>query len=265
MLNLQNESFKTKDELQQLAPSIFTMESASNTSTKYSHIPTYKIIEDMELLGWKVVDAKEVKARKQVGFQKHLVVFRNSDIAIAADDGDDVFPQILLTNSHDGKNAFLFQVGLFRLICENGLVISTQDFDKMKIRHMGYSFEELQALIQTVIQKLPLTIESMNKLKQIELNQEEMVDFAKKILEVRFGEDIENITIDYEDFLSPIREEDKGQDLWKVFNSAQEKIISGDFYYKFGAKLRKSRKIKNFKQNIETNRKMWEVVETYCN
>ena len=32
-------------------------------------------------------------------------------------DGDTVYPQILLTNSHDGKNAFTFTAGLFRLIC----------------------------------------------------------------------------------------------------------------------------------------------------
>ena len=37
---------------------------------------------------------------------------------------DTVYPQILLTNSHDGKNAFTFTAGLFRLICENGLVIA---------------------------------------------------------------------------------------------------------------------------------------------
>ena len=58
----------------------------------------------MEKLGWGVVDAKEVKARKAdtMGFQKHLVVFRNNEIQITSEDGDNVFPQILLTNSHDG-------------------------------------------------------------------------------------------------------------------------------------------------------------------
>ena len=38
----------------------------------------------MELLGWKVADAKEVQSRtpKTSGYQKHLVVFRNPDIVI---------------------------------------------------------------------------------------------------------------------------------------------------------------------------------------
>ena len=63
-----------------------------------------------------------------MGFQKHLVVFRNNDIIIEGKDNDTVYPQVLLTNSHDGKNAFTFTAGLFRLVCENGLVISTQEF-----------------------------------------------------------------------------------------------------------------------------------------
>ena len=61
----------------------------------------------MRTLGWDVVDAKEVKARKAAtrGVQKHLVVFRNPEVVINGQDGDTVFPQILLTNSHDGKNS----------------------------------------------------------------------------------------------------------------------------------------------------------------
>ncbi len=39
-------------------------------------------IEDMELLGWGVVDVKQIKARKNAGYQKLLVVFRNNDIII---------------------------------------------------------------------------------------------------------------------------------------------------------------------------------------
>jgi len=137
MLDLQNTQFLTKEQIQSKAGSVFTTHGSQNTSEKYTHIPTAKVVEDMELLGWGVVDAKEVKARKGVGFQKHLLVFRNNDLQITSENGDIVWPQILLTNSHDGKNAFTFTAGLFRLICENGLVVSTQQFEKMKIRRVG--------------------------------------------------------------------------------------------------------------------------------
>ena len=76
--------------------------------------------------------------------KKTLVVFRNPDVVINGKNDDTVFPQVLLTNSHDGKNAFTFTAGLFRMICENGLVVSTSTFEDVKMRHMGYSFEELQ-------------------------------------------------------------------------------------------------------------------------
>ena len=219
----------------------------------------------MELLGWKVTSVKEVKARKNAGFQKHLIVFRNSEVAITGKDGDDVFPQILLTNSSDGKNAFTFRAGLFRLVCSNGLVISTQDFANLKIRHFGYKFEELQKTINTMVEKLPLTVQSMNKFKQTQLAEEQIVDFAKKALTVRFGEEeVKRITVDYNEFTKPVRTEDEGNDLWSVFNRVQEKIIDGDFTYGYSTKIRKARRIKNFNQDIELNSKLYELATQYC-
>ena len=84
MLDLQSKSYKSKDELREIAPSIFSTKPSPEVSKKYSHIPTDKLIDDMDLLGWKVIDAKEVNARQKStrGFQKHLVVFRNPDIVI---------------------------------------------------------------------------------------------------------------------------------------------------------------------------------------
>jgi hypothetical protein len=261
MLNL-NQEFRTKSEIRQLANSIFTTQGAPGTSDKYAHISTEKIIDDMQLLGWGVVDAKQVKARKGEGYQKHLVVFRNNDIQITAEDGDNVFPQILLTNSHDGKNAFTFTAGLFRMVCENGLVVSSREFENMKIRHYGYSFEELQDTIKAMVEKLPLTVESLNKFRQVELSQEQALDFAKRALEVRLGE-LDNIQIDYQDLLTPTRSEDRGNDLWSVYNVIQEKVIHGMFNYKYGVKSRKARKIKNFKQDLVINERLYDLALEY--
>jgi hypothetical protein len=224
------------------------------------------VIEDMEQLGWGVVDAKEVKARKEgtKGFQKHLVVFRNPDVVINGADGDTVFPQILLTNSNDGKNAFTFTAGLFRMVCENGLVISTEQFNDVKMRHMGYTFEELQVQIREMVEQLPLTVESMNKMKQIQLSEEQAQALAKKALTTRFTEEqVENIQIDLDQLLEPTRDEDKGTDLWTIFNVIQEKILSGDFNYISGVKQRKARKVKNFKQDMEINQKLFAMAAEF--
>jgi hypothetical protein len=264
MLDIKNTEFITKSEIKNRAKSIFTETGAPNVSEKYAHISTEKIIDDMALLGWGVVDAKEVKARKDIGFQKHLVVFRNNDIQITSEDGDNVFPQILLTNSHDGKNAFTFTAGLFRMICENGLVVSSREFENMKIRHYGYTFEELQGVIKTMVEKLPLTVESLNKFRSIELGQEQMLEFAKKALSTRFNEDeLEHIKIDLVDLLTPTRKEDQGSDLWSVYNVVQEKLVHGMFNYQYGNKSRKARKIKNFNKDLELNEKLYDLALEY--
>ena len=293
MLDLQSTNFKSKDELREIAPSIFSTKPSPEVSTKYSHIPTDKLIDDMDLLGWKVIDAKEVNARQKstIGYQKHLVVFRNPDIVInqmpkniresitsptgyRRTDGtfakknpiDTVFPQILLTNSHDGKNAFTFTAGLFRMICENGLVVSTNEFEKVAIRHMGYDFDELQKQINEMVERLPLTVESMNNMIDTKMEQESILKFAKEMLAVRFPEDeLRRITIDMDEFITPVRPEDKGDDLWSVFNTIQEKIIEGDFEYTVGVKHRKARQIKNFKQDMDLNSKMFDVALQYVN
>ena len=222
----------------------------------------------MRSLGWDVVDAKQVKSRKSKtkGVGKHMVTFRNDDVVVDGDDGDTVYPQILLTNSHDGKNAFQFQAGLFRMICENGLVISTQDFAKVKIRHMGYTFEELQTQIRAMVERLPLTVDSMNKMKQIELNEEQMVEFATRALDTRFDEkQMKRINIDANQLLGVDRVEDKGNDVWVVFNRIQEKLLNGDFEYGQGNKMRKARKIKNFQQDARVNSELFDLALEYVN
>ena len=266
MLNYNSDQFLSNSEIRQIAPSVFTDKPSSNVSQHYTHIPTSRVIEDMRTLGWDVVDAKQVKARASQGTQKHLVVFRNPDVVVNGEDGDTVWPQILLTNSHDGKNAFQFQAGLFRVVCENGLVISTQDFEKVKMRHMGYTFEELQEQIRTMVERLPLTVESMNKMKQIRLNEEQMVEFATRALETRFNEkQINRINIDVTQLLEVDRDEDKGDDVWVVFNRIQEKLLNGDFNYITGNKVRKARKIKNFQQDARVNAELFDLALEYAN
>ena len=259
MLNYTNSEFKSLEELREIAPSIFTKVGSENTSDKYTHIPTDQVIKDMELLGWGVVDAKEVKARENVGFQKHLVVFRNNDVVINGEDGDTVYPQVLLTNSHDGKNSFQFTAGLFRMICENGLVIATDTFEDVKIRHMGYDFSTLQDTIKEMVERLPLTVEAMNKMKEVELQEEQMFNLAKSFLDIRV--EGTNNTYDeqaIEDVLESQRKKDEGNMLWEVFNRIQENIIEGNFEYKTqGGKVRQARVIKNFKQDQDVNKKMF--------
>ena len=259
MLDLSNANFKSLEELKEIAPSIFTKKGSKNTSDKYTHIPTDQVIKDMELLGWGVVDAKEVRARQNVGYQKHLVVFRNPDVVINGEDDDTVYPQVLLTNSHDGKNSFTFTAGLYRMICENGLVVADTEFKDFKVKHMGYDFETLQDTIKEIVGNLDLTVESMNKMKETELNEEQMFNLAKSFLDLRIeGTNNKYMENGINDVLDPQRSEDIGNGLWEVFNRVQENIIEGNFeYISPKGQIRQARIIKNFKQDQDLNKKMF--------
>ena len=47
MLDLQSNNQLSKDELREIAPSIFSTKPSPEVSKKYSHIPTDKLIDDM--------------------------------------------------------------------------------------------------------------------------------------------------------------------------------------------------------------------------
>jgi hypothetical protein len=181
-------------------------------------------------------------------------MFRHPEITIKGANGDDAQPQILLTNSHDGKAAFNFRVGIFRFVCSNGLVISDADFGVMSIRHMNYTFESLQAKVNEMITKLPGLVNKINTFKAKELTEEQMNDFATKASELRTKKRVNIMEV-----LAPTRPEDQGNDLWVVFNRVQEKILGGS--YTSGG--RKARSVKNFQQDIKLNEQLFELAESY--
>lgn len=246
----------TLDQIKELAPSVFTTDKAPQLTDKYVQTPTSRVVEDLMSLGWQVTKCQEVKARKGKGYQKHIVVFSHPDIMITGKDGDDAYPQILLTNSHDGKAAFNFRVGIFRLVCSNGLVVSDADFNNVSIRHINYTFETLQSKINEVIAKLPGLVQKINTFKAKELTENAMKEFAVRAAALRTKS-----SINIDALLAPTRNEDAGNDLWAVFNRVQEKLINGGFSY--GRKNRKSRSIKNFQQDIKLNEELFELAETY--
>jgi len=246
----------TIEEIKKIAPSVFTTEKAAHLTDKYVQTPTIRVVEDLMNLGWEVSKVQEVKARKGVGFQKHLLVFRHPDIMIKGANGDDAQPQILLTNSHDGKAAFNFRVGIFRFICSNGLVVSDADFENVSIRHMNYTFETLQTKVNEMISKLPGLVQKINLFKSTQLTENQMQEFATKAASLRSKE-----TINIMDVLKAERIEDEGNDLWAVFNRVQEKIVGGSYVY--GSKKRKARSIKNFQQDIKINEQLFELAELY--
>ena len=246
-------SYNIQD-IKALAPSVFTEAKAPHLTDKYIQTPTIKVVEDLMNLGWEVTKVQEVRSRKYKGFQKHLIMFQNPDIMIKGANGDDSVPQILLTNSHDGKAAFNFRVGIFRFVCSNGLVISDADFGVVSIRHMNYTFESLQAKVNEVIEKLPGLVQKINLFKSTKLTDNQMAEFAQKAATLRT-----KAKVSVEELLGVERDADNGNDLWAVFNRVQEKLIGGSFR----SGKRKSRSVTSFQKDIEINEQLFELAGSY--
>ena len=264
------DTYLSKDQIRELAPLVFA-EAPTNpdVSNKYLFVNTETIIDDLDKLGWKPVTVAQRKSRgTNTIFSKHMVSFQNPEIKITSKNGDDAFPRIILTNSHDGMQAFKFSVGIYRLVCSNGLVVADEEFSDFKIKHKGYTFAELRNVVTQAVEDLPNRVEVMNKMQDKILTQDEKNKLALDAMLVRAGiepgsDKAKKFNYDEEtiiDILDPKRKEDEGDDLWKVFNVIQEKITQGDFHAALtGAKVGKVRKIASFEKDIKVNKELFKL------
>jgi|TARA_R100000664_G_scaffold6817_2_gene11886 hypothetical protein len=249
-----------KEDLQSLAPSIFTNTPSKKVSSKYTFISTERVVDDLNVLGWKPFQASQRKSRTKEDslFTKHLVRLRNNTIGKIGDS----IPEVVLTNSHDGRNAFSLHAGLFRLVCSNGLVVADTTFEQVKIKHQWYSFDEIQRVTSSMIEKVPSLVKHMSALDRIELSLEDQVMFGKKAMKCRWKAG--NEKLDVEDLLEAVRVADSGNSLWKVFNTVQEKLIKGGLVYNNQKeKYQKLRPIVNIDQQININKNLWALTEEY--
>ena len=270
---VENHQALNDKELEYLCPVAFKSTMTQKEITKlglskhYSFVPTMNVVNDLRELGYEVVDAKQVKARKKStnGYQKHMITFEHPKYKV---EGKEEYPQILLTNSHDGGNAFTLSAGIFRLVCSNGLVIKTEDYGSARLVHKGYSFEAVQKLVKEFEETVGEVLNKITAMKKVELTKEQQIEFAKKAALLRFtaksyNEDNISDVVNIDDLLNVDRKEDAGNGLYEVFNRVQESIVQGKYLYAASGKVndadtktRKARPIKNFKQSIDVNKKL---------
>lgn len=264
--------FMSKEEMKTKAPYIFADKPTNGgVSERYTLASTETVIDDMAKLGWGVTDCKQQRANKRSNIRSfHMVSLQNPNVYIEENGEIVAYPRIILTNSHDGFHSFKFMIGIFRLVCSNGCIISTQEFANVAIRHINYDFEELRRVVAKAVEATKKNVEVMNAMQETTLTAEQKADFATKAIAIRKGikedEKMPQLSAeDVEDILSPVRDEDKGDDLWSVYNVLQEKMMKGDFHFgktKLG-KNRKARPITGAAKDIEVNQKLFETASSY--
>ena len=257
----------TLDKISKIAPSVFQTSAKDTLSKKYNFIPTVELVKEMERSGWLPVKAVESKTRIEGknGYQKHMVRFRNFDENAGGKlEVGDSFIELVLTNSHDGLSSFIFNLGLFRLACSNGMVVPESTFGAARIRHNSYDATNVIDICAQTIEEAPQIIGNVNEMKAIELTIPEQEAFANSAKLLRF-DNPEDVSTD--SLLRAKRISDKGDNLWKTFNRVQENMEKGGVMYRNYNKdgqftgTRHSREVKSIDGGIKLNQALWQLAE----
>lgn len=254
-------------ELMKTAPSIFSECGSEKTSGKYAHISTIQVIDALELEGYLPVKVNQSASRSEnkKSYAKHCVRFRHRDTIPTV--GGELFPELILTNSHDGLSSYKLQAGLFRLVCSNGMVAGN-NHKEIRVRHQGNIIDNVIEGTYEVMKSSDLLLESSDKMSSLILNADEKQIFAEAVHEIYFDGNESSIVgaIKPEQFLKVRRGVDRSDDLFTVFNRAQENAIRGGLsgYYrdeKRHLKRTTTRAVKSIDKNNSLNRALWTLAE----
>lgn len=260
--------FINKDDIKRLAPVALADKPTREVSGRYVFHSTEQIIDDLGQLGWMPTKASQRAPRhsdRLSTFSPHMVTFAHPDVTINGKDGDLLYPQIIVQNRMDGLGAFKFMAGIFRMICSNGLVIATEQFGTLAIRHVNYSFEDVRKVVQGRVEALPEQVESMNVMKQKNLTVGLQRQLATQALMIRNNVKAEGLeaqefvkNVDPElikQLVTPFRPEDAGKDVWSTYNVVQERLVKGGWT----SGKRQSRGISSFERDLDFNKRLFEV------
>jgi len=259
----------TEDELHKLAPSVFAVEAHSSRSERFAPIPTIEIIRRLGTEGFQVVGAKQSVARMDDRrmFTKHLLRLRRMDNQEQYRVGDTVC-EMLLKNANDGSSAYDLLAGLFRIKCLNSMVAQTGTIDTVKVRHSGDVMGKVIEGTYRVLGEAQKALVAPAEWSKQKLEREEREAFAAAAHVLRFGDADGEVTtpVKPEQMLESRRWDDRGNDLWTVFNVIQENTIKGGLTAvgrdANGRRRRTTtREVKGIDQDVRLNKALWVLAE----
>ena len=250
----------TNEQLKAKAPSLFQDQPYHEVSSKYYFIPTIEIIEQLRAENWYPVSVNQsgVRDLSKNGFQQHYVRFQHFSDLINPNAN---VVELLLFNSHDRSMSFSISAGVYRYICSNGLIIADSVFDSYKIKHLGERENDVIDAVNKITQIKPKLLSKISKFESITLNQNEKESFLQSALPLRFENHLE--LDNPNELLTPLRAEDKKDDLYTVLNILQENFLSSKVsgYNKETNRRFTSKQITSISKDVEINKGLWDIAE----
>lgn len=235
---------------------------AEYLSKRYQYIDSAALIRAAEGKGWYLERASQTKSRGKAESAAHLLTFRHKDIRpidLGGINGQS-FIELNLVNSHDGSKALRFMLGLFRLVCLNGMVrgISMREF---RTSHSLSGVSKLAEGFDFVADHAQSELERVRELSQLMLSPEQSSVFLVACLRKRL-EHVRNVVDLTGGGIGPRRIADQAQDAYTVFNRGQELMIRGGFSYVtqtenkdkvLESRLHRARSVYSIGRSIELN------------
>lgn len=230
----------------------------SRVSSKYQLVPTKLIAQKFYDLGFKLDEYKSVRVRdsSRIGYQKHFVRLSHPTL-LNSRHGDLKF-QLLITNSHDGSSSFMMQLGIFRMVCANGLVVGTV-FESVSLRHSGRVLEEIEPAIEKIVAQITKLDEALDKMKARQMNTAEIAKFYNEAVKFRYGEKAQGDDVE----ILSRRIADDANDLFTIYNRVQEALVRGSRVVGSNGRFRQRRAITNISKDKAINEKLFDLAYSY--
>lgn len=208
------------------------------------------------------------------GYQKHMIKFRyaetNGSISTIQPKKfhkTDSYPELLFINSYDGTAAMKILIGLFRLVCSNGLVVMDESFENLRFRHMYIENEDVKDLTSRTLDHFDHLENNINKMINTKIEEDEIKILANSMAvdwyKIDNWKETEgyNKMVRHANALLVARRDDDyyNNDIWHKYNIIQENMIKGGMRYKIDDySFRRMRKITSMDNQIRLNRMLWE-------
>ena len=244
----------TDAQIRGVVPSIYAQGAHESRSERYSYIPTASILTALRKEGFEpfMVCQTRVRQEDRRDFAKHMIRLRHVSQINGAEANE-----IILLNSHDGTSSYQMLAGLFRFVCQNGLVCGETLADK-RIPHKGNVAELVIEGAYEVLQCFQQVHDKRDAMRAINLDARESEVFARAALALKYDDTSAPLPITEGQILLPRRPEDRHPDLWSVFNRVQENLLKGGLYgRRANGQRQRTRAVQGIDQNVRLNRALW--------
>lgn len=245
-------------EISQLNPAL---QQTKQMSKHYQTMDTRILVEEiLKLEMFELVSISTKKGRKPKSDGRGVHVVKLRSIKTVQVNGDDLKPEIVIMNSYDGTCPLKVYVGIYRIICSNGLVIATKEFGQFSVRHMGTPADAAFEVAMGFLDQLKIVVDKQQEMATVTLSDEQVENFTRQAIALRW----QNVTPDanLDGFAKVVRPEDEGNSLWVVYNRVQEELTKAENVKLEGMK-RKGRPLKSAVADTVFQQKLFELAMTY--